>query len=338
MLSHVEVLRGRLVETRHRVHAVVTGPDGRLHAQAGDPSLVTFWRSASKFFQAAPLLTSGAAAALGLGDEALALACSSHNGEPRHLDVARSMLAALGLTESDLHCGGHPSLNEDIARSQIAAGTAFTRVYSNCSGKHAGMLALATHHGWPVAGYQEPGHPVQQASRTEVAQWAGLSPDVPFGTDGCGVPTFALPLVNMALAYARVAMVAEGKAAPVGDQQAAAVARLVRVACEHPFLLAGTGRLDTELITATGGRVVAKVGADGVYCAALRDLGLGVAVKIEDGSHRALGPALLAILDVIAPGAVPGLDAWRHRPVLNTNGVVVGEVRARVEMTRGAPK
>jgi L-asparaginase II len=224
----------------------------------------------------------------------------------------------------------------------VANGATLTRLHSNCSGKHAAMLALAAHRGWPKAGYELPEHPVQRACHAEVAAWSGADP-LPWATDGCGVPTFILPLARMAQAYARLAVVAEGGAVPGGgpsDDSQRAAARLVAAVAADPFLIAGTGRLDTDLIVATNGRIVAKVGADGVYCVALRDAGLGVALKVEDGAVRALAPALLALLDVLAPGAAPAaeLESWRRRLVLNSNGLTVGEIRGRVELVNGAPK
>lgn len=341
MVSYVEVTRGPYVESRHRIHAVVIGPDGRVAAHAGDPALVTFWRSASKFFQAAPLVASGGADALGLTAEELAISCASHNGEDRHVAIARQLLARSGSSEADLHCGAHLSLNEELAKAQTARRTRLTRLHSNCSGKHAGMLANAAHHGWPRQDYQRPEHPAQQACRAEVRAWTGV-PDEQLGwaTDGCGVPTFALPLAGMALAYARLAAAAEGRALGGGpaDASRAAVQRLVAAVAGEPFLIAGSGRLDSELIAATNGRVIAKVGADGVYSAALRDAGLGVALKVEDGSWRAAAPALLSLLEQLLPGALPDLEHWRTRQVLNSNGVPVGEIRGRVELVQGAPK
>ena len=342
MDSFVEVHRGSFVESRHKVHAVVVRPDGTAVAHTGDPALVTFWRSAAKFFQAAPLVATGAADALGLGEEELAIACASHNGEVRHVDVAGRLLARSDSSVDDLHCGAHPSLNEDLARMQMCGEEPLSRLQSNCSGKHAGMLALASHNKWSKSGYEKAEHPVQRAVRGEVATWTGVAePKVGAAIDGCGVPTWALPLGGMALAYARIAAAATGASnGPVPERSKAAVTRLVKAVQAHPFLIAGTGRLDTELIEATGGKIVAKVGASGVYCAALLEPRLGLALKVEDGNTRALAPALMGLLDALLPGAVGGggLDRWRRQEVHNSNGVAVGEIRARVELVNGAKK
>jgi L-asparaginase II len=338
MPSYVFVYRGDLVESQHRVSFCVVRPDGRTVAASGDPSLVTFWRSAAKPFQAVPIITEGAAAGYGISDAELALACASHNGEPRHVAVAHELLRRSGATVDDLVCGPHPSLNDAVAKEMARRGEAPTRAHSNCSGKHAGMIALGRWKGWGSAGYERPGHDVQRRCLAEVARWADLHETmVDHATDGCGVPSFALPLHHMAVAYARLAAAAagdDGPGAPADAREAAA--RLVAAIRADPFLLAGTARLDTDLVTASEGRVLAKVGAEGVYCAAIPDLRLGLALKVEDGAWRALAPALLALLEQVAPGCAPGLDAWRTPTLKNTRGAVVGEVVARVEMDRSA--
>jgi L-asparaginase II len=343
MPASVEVVRGHVVESLHRLSVAVARPDGTLVAHSGEPDLVTFWRSAAKFFQAIPLVAEGAADAFGVDDEELALACASHNGEPRHVEVARRLLARSGSLEADLVCGPHPSLAESVARAMTGRGEKPTRLHNNCSGKHAAMLALARHRGWDRAAYAQPDGAVQSRCFEEVRCWTGLAPEleISHATDGCGVPSFALSLRHMATAYARLAaapsLLAPG--APLEGVSAGSVraaARLLAAVRRHPFLIAGTERLDTQVIEATGGRVIAKVGAEGVYCAALPELKLGVALKVEDGALRALAPALLGVLDALLPSPVPNLDAHRRPVLTNTRGVEVGHVIARVELTRGA--
>ena len=342
MPSIVEVVRGAVVESVHRVSVAVARPDGRLFARSGEPDLVTFWRSAAKFFQAIPLVADGAAAAFGVTDEELALACASHNGEARHVATARGLLARSGASEADLVCGPHPSLAESVARSMAQRGEAPTRLHNNCSGKHAGMLALAAHHGWARAIYPEMSGAVQQRCLAEVGQWTGAPElEITHAIDGCGVPSFALSLRHMATAYARLAaapgLLAAGRSLNgVADASLAAAARLLAAVRAHPFLIAGTDRLDTALIEATGGGVVAKVGAEGLYCAAIPELGAGVALKVEDGAMRALAPALLGVLDALLPGRVPDLEAHRAPALTNTRGERVGHIVARVELTRDA--
>jgi L-asparaginase II len=338
MTSTVDLVRGDLVESRHHISLAVVNAEGRLVASSGDPDLVAFWRSAAKPFQAIPLVADGAADALGVGEEELALACASHNGEPRHVEVARRLLARSGAAVDDLVCGVHASLSEGVAKAMTERGESLTRAHNNCSGKHAGMIALARHQGWGLAGYHSPDHPVQRRCLTEVAAWSGLAEaSVPHATDGCGVPSFALPLRAMALAYARLGAAAAAGAVPgLPRQSLEAARRIVAAVVAHPFLVAGTGRLDTDLLEGARGQVFAKVGAEGVYSATIPDLRLGLALKVEDGATRAAVPALLALLERLAPGLAPNLAPHRSPAVRNTLGGVVGRLVARVELHHAA--
>ncbi len=330
----VDVFRGAIIESRHRVSVAVTDAEGALVARAGDADLVTFWRSAAKFFQVMPLVLGGGAEALGLTDPELGLACASHNGEPRHRELAASVLAKAQCGEDDLACGPHPSLAEPVARAMAARGEKPTRLHSNCSGKHAAMLAQARFRGWTTAGYAEADHPVQRGCIEEVARWSGV-PAAAIGraVDGCGVVCFALPLRAMALAYARLG--ARRLAGDGGAAREAAADRLVRAVTAEPFLLAGTARFCTEVLTTSGGRVVAKVGAEGVYCAALPEKGLGIALKVEDGDSRSSIVALVAVLEQLAPGVAAVAPEWRSPPVTNLRGQVVGRMEAQVPLQPG---
>lgn len=319
----VEATRGRLVEARHRVSVAVVDGAGRLLAGAGDVGLVSWWRSAAKPFQALPLIQDGGADRLGLTDEELALTAASHSSEPRHLAAVDRFMAKAGVAESDLACGPHSALSAEVAAAVARGAATFTAKWSNCSGKHTGMLALARHHGWPTAGYHTAGHPVQERIGSEIARWSGVDrSNLQLSVDGCTAVCFGLPLRNMALAYARLATSAEP-----------AAVRILGAMMAHPFLVAGTGRLCTELMTAWPGRVVAKVGADGVYSAALTTLGLGISLKVEDGDTRASAVALLEVLRQLLAMYGSGqycLDGLAHhaRPELrNTRGGVTGEIR-----------
>ncbi len=318
----VAVTRAGHVESRHRVHAAVVRADGSLLARAHDPALLTWWRSCAKPFQLLPMLEDGSFDRLGWGDEQLALACASHGSEPEHVHVAAGMLASIGLSELDLACGPHEPLSERGAALLRAAGAAPTRLHSNCSGKHAAMLARALDHGWPTAGYQRAEHPVQQAALKTVAHWSGLEEsDIAIGVDGCGVTVFALPLSHMALAYARLA-----DAARQGDPLPA---RIVHAMTTHPHLVGGTDRFDTVLMQAGAGRIIAKIGAEGVHSVGLIDQGVGIAVKVEDGSPRAQFPAVLACLQMVGalPARLPApLAAVAHHAIVNTRDEVVGRV------------
>jgi L-asparaginase II len=311
----VEQLRGGVVEAWHDVHAAVVDAEGRLVARAGDPELVTFWRSAAKPFQALPLVADGVMERFGLTDTDLALACASHSSETAQVALVRELLGKIGCTERDLLCGPHPPLSERVAQDYQTRGVRLTAVYSNCSGKHAGMLALARHHGWPTAFYTRLEHPVQQRCLEEVSRWTDVpAAEIRTGVDGCGVVCFGVPLRHMAGAYAKLA-----RGAP------AAAASVVAAMLRHPELIAGEGRPCTELMRAHPGRVLAKVGAEGVYCALLPHEGLGVAVKVADGHAVAAALALAAVLESL--GLRPRPDSLGARANVNTRGETVGELR-----------
>ncbi len=330
MSAVVEVTRGPLVESRHRVSIAVADGAGRLRARAGNAELVVYARSSVKAFQALPLVEDGAADRFGLSPAELALCCASHNAEPRHLDGVRAILRRIGADEDALACGPHIPMGAAAARALASQGEEPTRIHNNCSGKHAGMLALARHHGWPLAGYHRPEHPVQGRVLDEMARWTGVPGDeIQTGTDGCGVPTFALPLTALAGAFARLA--AAARAAEPGP------ARVVSAMVQNPEYVAGVGRLCTDLMRVAGGRIFAKVGAEGVYCAGIPGAELGVALKVEDGATRAAEPALLAVLSalhLVSEDELGELEAWARPTLLNTRGEHVGAIVARVELER----
>jgi L-asparaginase II len=318
----VVATRGGVVESRHRVHAAVVGADDRLAAAAGDARLVTYWRSCAKPFQVMPLVASGGFDRARWGDDELALACASHGGEPEHVALAAGMLASLGLEEGDLACGPHEPLAARGARLLRETGIRASRLHNNCSGKHAAMLARAVVEGWAHEGYERGDHPVQRGCTAEVARWAGIdAAHIEQSVDGCGVVVYALSLESMARAFGRLA-----RAARADDDVPARVVHAMRT---RPFLVGGTDRFDTVLIEETDGRVLAKVGAEGVHSVALLDEGVGIAVKVEDGSPRAQYPAVLRLLQHLGalPPALPTrLGEFFERPVRNTRGEVVGRV------------
>jgi L-asparaginase II len=270
-----------------------------------------------------PFVESGGFDATGWGDDELALACASHGGEPEHVAIAQGMLESIGLEEGDLACGVHEPLSTRGSRLAREAGARLTRLHNNCSGKHAAMLARAQHAGWPTYGYERAEHQVQRDCHHSVARWAGLdASEVGRAVDGCGVVEFSLPLEAMARAYARLAAATER-----GDD---VPARIVNAMASRPFLIGGTDRFDTAVIEATGGRVISKIGAEGVHSVLLLDQRLGFALKIADGAQRAQFPAVVHLLQQL--GALrselhPKLEEFLHRPIRNTRGEVVGEVR-----------
>jgi L-asparaginase II len=278
-----EVERSGFVESRHLGAIAVAGPEGELQAAAGDPDLVVYPRSCSKPFQALAVRGLGVEGELGLGQLALAGACGSHDGEPDHVASVRKVLAAAGLEESDLRCP--PLLPANRQARARAEGPA--AVYHNCSGKHAYMLAGSVVRGWETDRYTSPEHPLQAVVADTLSEFAGV-PIEHVGVDGCGVPVHAMSLRGLATAYARLGTRAAG-----GEEGPSALVAAVR---RHPFMVAGSGQLDTVLLEATGGRVLAKVGAEAAYAAVDLDSGVGLALKVLDGAPRARGAALLAAL------------------------------------------
>src|SRR5712691_1245183 len=312
---YIESHRGSVLESRHTVHVAVVDGAGRLVASAGDPDLVTFWRSAAKPFQALPLVVDGVVERFGLTRQDLALACASHSSEQGQVALVREFLQRVGCSERDLMCGPHRPLSDAVAKDYETRGVRLTAVYSNCSGKHTGMLALAKHHGWPTEFYARVEHPVQQRCLKAVAEYTDVPvKEIGVAIDGCGVACFALPLRNMALAYTRI---------PSPILEAMVV---------HPELIAGEGRPCTEMMRAHPGRVVAKVGAEGVYSAALIREGLGVTLKVEDGHSVAASLAIAAVLGEL--GLRPQPTWLLTKPITNSRGETVGEMRVNGGLAR----
>lgn len=321
MTDRIAVLRGAVEESSHAVHAAVVDARGRTVATVGDPDRVTFFRSSAKPMQALPLVEDGVADGFGFTVAELAICCASHGAEPRHVALVEGMLDRLGLSPDALECGAHPPMHGPSADALARSGRAPGKIHNNCSGKHTGMLALALHHGWDPTGYAGAGHPVQRRMRDEVARWSGRpAADIPVAVDGCGVSCFALAVRDMAAAYARFADQA---------RQGGSARRVVDAMTTNPWAVAGEGRLCTDLMAQTHGRLFAKVGAEGVYGAGAPAEGLGVGLKVEDGGWRAAGVALLAVLDAVgllAEDDRRALEGWAHPPVHDTRGEVVGRV------------
>lgn len=326
--SYVELVRGTVVESRHRVHAAVVDADGRLRASTGDAELITFFRSAAKPFQALPLVDDGAMERFGLTAEELALCCGSHSGSGRHVKLADSILRKAGVDGEALACGAHPPFDHAARRELADAGLEPGRMHNNCSGKHAGMIALARAHGWPPHGYHEMAHPVQGRLLTEVAKWARIPAEgIALGIDGCGVLSFSFPLRNMASAFAQLA--AACRRGTPGPKI------VVEAMTRHPEMVAGAGRICTDLMKVAEGRVFAKVGAEGVYCVGVPGAELGIALKIEDGAKRAVAPGILSILrqlDLLSEEDLGALHPHAFPEVTNTRGETVGQIRPHIRL------
>jgi L-asparaginase II len=327
----IEVTRGGRVESRHRVSAAAIDRQGRLRAWVGDPERLTFMRSAAKPLQALPLIADGVADAYRLTDAEIAICCASHSGEPKHVDAVSSILNKIDCSESELQCGPHWPFYPLAAQALRAEGREPGRLHNNCSGKHAGMMAWSRHRGIDIADYHRASHPVQQRICQEIGQLAGSNCEsLPAGIDGCGVPSFAQPLNVMATIYADLIAHAE-------DEPASPAGRVVAAMTGEPYYVAGTNRLTTRLMETTGGRLLAKFGAEAVYCLADRDRLWGIAVKIEDGNRRAIGSAViefLAQLDLLTADERKALADRHVMPVTNTRDETVGEVRPAFRVRR----
>jgi L-asparaginase II len=282
----------------------------------GDAWGYAYARSSAKPFQVVPLILSGAADALGLTDEELAVACASHNAEEPHLGAVGSILSKARLSEENLQNGTHPPLYAPAAAALARRGEQPRSIHGNCSGKHAGMLAVCVHEGWEIDSYRDPDHPLQQWILAIVGRFCGLEGDeILLGGDGCGVPAFGMPLKSLATGFARLAT---GDNLP--DDLAEAAGRIRRVMREHPYMVAGTGRFDTAVMGGTD--LVSKSGAEAVYGAGSPE-GWGLALKISDGGSRALRPAALTIL---ARRGVDVPGASGSRPVRDLHGEAVGTI------------
>ena len=331
----VEAWRGQHVESAHTGAVAIVDAGGKVVFSLGDIQRPIFPRSAVKVMQALPLVTSGAADALALSDEELAIACASHTGEPRHVATASAMLAKAGVDVGSLECGAHWPSNEPAARALSCDGGEPSALHNNCSGKHAGFVCLgcimARSLGRDTREYlrgyvgadhpvmREVGHALQTATGVDLAK-------APVGTDGCSIPTYAMPLSSIALGFARIAT-GQG----LGFDQRQAAARLREAVARAPFMTAGTERFGTQVMERFAQRVFCKSGAEGVFCAALPELGLGVALKIDDGNSRGAQVVTAAVIETL----VPMDDAERsfignlRAPLLkNWNGIAVGRLDA----------
>lgn len=322
----VEVLRGDIVESRHRGAAVVVDADGGCVLAIGDVERPVFPRSAVKAIQALPLVESGAADAFGFGDREIALACASHSGEPEHAALAAAMLARAGLTPDALECGAHWPTRQEAALELARQASAPSALHNNCSGKHSGFVCTCRHLGIDHHGYVGAAHASQNMVREAMEAVTGaVHGEDSCGTDGCSIPTYAVALRSLARGFARMAT---GRG--LAPARAAAARRIIAACMAEPFFVAGTGRMDTSLMTAGAGRFMVKTGAEGVYCGAIPELGLGIAIKCDDGAGRAAETIVAAVLARLFARDAALSAALREmaNPVMtNWNGIEVGRVR-----------
>ncbi len=325
----VEILRGGVVESLHRGAVCAVDADGASVLAIGEVDRPVFPRSAVKALQALPLIESGAVDAMGLTAAELALACSSHSGEPAHVEAVAAMLGKVGRDVDCLECGAHWPIFDAATRRMSAAGRRPDALHNNCSGKHAGFVCLSCAMDADPAGYVKPDHPVQRLVRGTLEEVTGSSHrnDL-MGIDGCSIPTYAVPLTGLAHGFARFAT-----GVGFGPERAAAARRLRAAVAAHPYMVAGTGRFDTVLMQALGARAFTKTGAEAVFCAALPEVGLGLALKIDDGGTRASEAVMAALIRHFLPlsgDQADAVEALAKPRMRNWNGIEVGEVKVRL--------
>lgn len=320
--------RGAHVENIHRGDVAAVNCAGEIVHEVGNAKLPMFWRSAAKPFQALPFVKNGGLEKYNITDEELALLVSSHSGEPNHVALVRNILQKLGLDESVLDCGVVRPMSGKAFKDLIAAGQKVLPVHNPCSGKHSQIIALAQMLGVPFEGYTQPDHEAQKIIFSHVAMAAKVpETQLEIGIDGCGVPVFYLPLYNMALAYARLST---PKLGDWGDYETAAT-KIRDAMSAYPQVLSGSGRIDLAVSEITGGRVIAKIGADAVYCLCVKDENLGVAFKIEDGSYAAVTPMVIAVLkkfDLLTKDEADALDKKFPPTLKNHRGEIIGTIEA----------
>ncbi len=322
----LKVTRGGRTENIHRGDIAVVDYNKKLIKYVGNPYKRTFIRSSAKPLQAMAVVESGAYEAYGLNPSELAVMCSSHYAEPFHIDAVSSVFSKIGLTEESLLLGKTYSLNEEVTQTLCRAGKNKQRIFNNCSGKHAGMLAISEHKKYDLKTYDLLDHPVQQMMLETVADLSEIkADDIGIGTDGCGVPVFELPLFNMALSYAKLA----NTSALEGSRKNAADL-VVESMQSHPQMVAGTGGFCSELMAQSNGKIIGKLGAEAVYCVGLLEKGIGIAVKIEDGNMKVLSSVVMEVLkqlDALDAAEMKALESFHIRENINTKNEKVGEIR-----------
>lgn len=316
------------VENIHRGDVAAVNCAGENIFSVGNANLPMFWRSAAKPFQALPFVKNGGLEKYNITDEELALLVSSHSGEENHVALVRGILKKLGLDENVLDCGVVRPMSSKAFKDLIVKGEKILPVHNACSGKHSQIIALAMMLGVPFEGYTKPEHAAQKLIFKHVAMASKVPEDkLEIGIDGCGVPVFYLPLYNMALAYARLSTPSKGD---WGEYENAAL-KIRNAMIKYPQVVSGTGRIDLAVSEVTGGRIVAKIGADAVYCLAVKDENLGIAFKIEDGSYAAINPMVIAVLkkmNLLTKDEAAALDE-KFPPVLkNHRGEIIGTIEA----------
>ncbi len=327
----IEISRGKVVETIHRGDVVVVNTDGEILHFAGDPEKFTYWRSAAKPIQAFNVILGGAADHYHFTDAEIAILCASHYGEKFHIKTIESILEKIGLTENHILGGIVNSLSYDYALKMARNQANLNPMITDCSGKHVGFLSVCQFKGFPVDSYKELSHPVQQEILDIIQKMTDMKKeDITIGIDGCSVPVHAMPLKNMALAYARLAN-PDSLEEPYRNTSF----RIFNAMNQHPEMISGTNGFCTDLIAATNGKLVGKVGAEGVYCVGMKDKNIGFAIKMESGGMNVLPPAVIRVLKFLNLLTKSELESLaKYDCIDNTNDLnqVVGKKRAVFEL------
>ncbi len=331
--EQIHITRGNLVESIHTGDIVVVNKNKEIIASCGDPDKYTYTRSTAKPVQALEIILSGAADHYGLTEEELAVACSSHYGEERHIQVVSSILNKINLTENTLQCGISTSLSYNYALSLARRNVADNQLINDCSGKHAGMLAVCQKMGYPLQNYLDPKHPLQKKILENISLIYEYPQDkIEIGIDGCTAPVFATPLYNMAVAYMNLIN-------PVNfdPEMQKAINRIYDSVVSYPFMIAGTNGFCTELMKATNKRIIGKIGAEGVYCIGIKDRQIALALKIENGSMAVIPPVAMEVLtklELLSAEEYSKLEKWHYPDNLNIAGIKVGKIKPIFELHR----
>jgi L-asparaginase II len=328
------VYRGEYVESTHDIHVAVVNNEGKLIYSYGDPNRLTYPRSSMKPFQAIPLIETGAAGAFGYSPKEISLSCASHSGEVFHRETVLNILARIQLEEEALQCGTHIPRDLESYKQLIKEGKELSPVFSNCSGKHSGMLATAVHMGEDVELYREIEHPVQQRILTVIEEVCKVpKSEIQLSVDGCGVPVHRLPLYNAALGFALLA----SPTADLGKERAETLLHVRNAMMEYPEMVGGTKRFDTDLMNTFKGNIVSKAGAEAVQCYGIVENGYGVAIKIEDGTPRATSVVAMEVLKQLGIGKEQDyseLEEYVHAPVYNARNDKIGVVKASFTLNK----
>jgi L-asparaginase II len=329
MTSHTYAYRGSTIENRHHISIAIVNSENKLIASSGNPELLAHLRSSAKPFQAQALFQSGAAKKFGFSDKEIALACASHGGSAEHVAVAKGILEKLGLDVFDLACGVHMP-GDKVERVRLEkSGEKPTALHNNCSGKHAGMLAVALTLNAPTEGYEKPDHPVQQLNFQIMRDLSGVQ-DIPYGVDGCSVPVFVLPLDKAAWMFAQLAHPQNAR-----EKYRDSLEKTFQAMKAYPEMVANEGEIDTVLMQQVPG-LVCKQGADGYYGISLRETKhgpLGVVLKVEDGSTAAREPAVIRVLELLGVLSGDNTLPWKRPIIRNHRKIETGYLEAEVHLT-----